>query len=206
MIKVFVVDDHQVIIEGIYALLRDVTGIELMGSASNAAQCRQFFISNHADVILMDISMPEMDGIALCKLIKDAYPKIMVLALSTFDQGAYVQRMMDSGASGYILKSIAKQELITAIQLAAAGKTYLSRGACLSLKQETQKLRQMPRLTKREKEVLVHVVAGLTNNKIAETLYISVDTVDSHRKSLHLKLNVTNTASLVRYAIEHQLV
>ena len=205
MIKIFIVDDHIVVIEGINALLHNEPAVDVVGYATSAAQCLQFFTAKTADVILMDISMPGMDGIELCKIIREKYPGIMVLALSTFDQGAYVRRMMENGASGYLLKNAGKQELINAIHLVAKGGNYLSHDASQNLKQETHRQKSFPRLTKREKEVLALIVAGMTNAQIGQQLFISPDTVDSHRKNLHLKLNVNNTAMLVKFAIENNL-
>ena len=205
MIKVFIVDDHIVVIEGINALLHNEPAVDVVGYATSAAQCLQFFTTKTADVILMDISMPGMDGIDLCKIIREKYPGINVLALSTFDQGAYVRKMMENGASGYLLKNAGKQELINAIHTVARGGNYLSFDATQSLKLETQKQKSLPRLTKREKEVLALIVAGMTNTQIGQQLFISPDTVDSHRKNLHLKLNVNNTAMLVKFALENNL-
>lgn len=206
MISLYIVDDHAVVIEGIYALLQNEEGIKVVGFANSGANCVQYFSHNTADVILMDISMPDMSGIDLCKIIKRKYPGVMVLALSTFDQGSYVRNMMENGASGYLLKNAGKAEIIEAVKLVAQGKTYLSFDASKNLISDSQKLKLIPHLTKREKEVLALVVAGFTNTQMADQLYISPDTVDSHRKSLHLKLNVNNTASLVRMAIENNLI
>lgn len=206
MIKVYIVDDHAVVIEGIYSLLQKEKDIEMAGYASNAANCLQYFSSHTADVILMDISLPDMNGVDLCKLIKKNYPGIMVLALSTFNQGTYIRKMMESGASGYLLKNAARHEIIDAIKVVVKGKTYLSFDAGQALKSGTEQLNSIPPLTKREKEVLAAVAEGLTNMQIAEKLFISVDTVESHRKNLHAKLNVKNTAMLVRFALENDLL
>ncbi len=206
MIKVYIVDDHAVVIEGIYSLLLKEKDIEMAGYASNAANCLQYFSSHTADVILMDISLPDMNGVDLCKLIKKNYPGIMVLALSTFNQGTYIRKMMESGASGYLLKNAGRQEIIEAIKVVVKGKTYLSFDAGQALKSGTEQLNSIPPLTKREKEVLSAVAEGLTNMQIAEKLFISVDTVESHRKNLHAKLNVKNTAMLVRFALENDLL
>ncbi|MBL7708302.1 MAG: response regulator transcription factor [Chitinophagaceae bacterium] len=206
MIKVYIVDDHAVVIEGIYSLLQKEKDIEMAGYASNAANCLQYFSSHTADVILMDISLPDMNGVDLCKLIKKNYPGIMVLALSTFNQGTYIRKMMESGASGYLLKNAGRQEIIEAIKVVVKGKTYLSFDAGQALKSGTEQLNSIPPLTKREKEVLAAVAEGLTNMQIAEKLFISVDTVESHRKNLHAKLNVKNTAMLVRFALENDLL
>lgn len=130
----------------------------------------------------------------------------MVLALSTFNQGTYIRKMMESGASGYLLKNAGRQEIIEAIKVVVKGKTYLSFDAGQALKSGTEQLNSIPPLTKREKEVLAAVAEGLTNMQIAEKLFISVDTVESHRKNLHAKLNVKNTAMLVRFALENDLL
>lgn len=206
MIKAYIVDDHAVVIEGIYSLLQKEKDIEMAGYASNAANCLQYFSNHTADVILMDISLPDMNGVDLCKLIKKNYPGIMVLALSTFNQGTYIRKMMESGASGYLLKNAGRQEIIEAIKVVVKGKTYLSFDAGQALKSGTEQLNSIPPLTKREKEVLAAVAEGLTNMQIAEKLFISVDTVESHRKNLHAKLNVKNTAMLVRFALENELL
>ena len=206
MIKVYIVEDHSVVVEGIYSLLQNENGIEIVGNACNAAECLQYFTTHVADIILMDIGLPDMSGIDLCALIKKRYPGIMVIALSTFNQGSYINKMMQAGASGYLLKNTGKAELLEAIKTAAAGKTYLSFevGKEMQLNKEIPK--NIPLLTKREKEILQLIAEGLTNNQIAEKLFISIDTVDTHRKNLHNKLNVKNTATLIRFAVEHQLL
>jgi DNA-binding NarL/FixJ family response regulator len=154
----------------------------------------------------MDISLPDMNGIDLCRTMKKNYPGIMVLALSTFNQGIYISKMMESGASGYLLKNSGKDEIIQALHDVAKGKTYLSFEAGQALKSSTLKNPDHPLLTKREKEVLSLIVEGLTNTLIAEKLFISVDTVDSHRKNLYSKLNVKNTVMLMRYVIDNNLL
>jgi len=206
MIRVYIVDDHTVVIEGIYSLLLKQKDIEMVGYASSSANCLEYFKSHTADVILMDISLPDMNGVDLCKIIRQKYPGVMVLALSTFNQGTYIRKMMENGASGYLLKNASREEIIEAIKLAAKGKTYLSFDAGQMLRLDEHRLNALPPLTKREKEVLQHIAEGLTNVQIAEKLFISIDTVDSHRKNLHTKLNVTNTALLVRFAVENDLL
>jgi DNA-binding NarL/FixJ family response regulator len=206
MIKVYIVDDHSVVIEGIYSLLQNETGIEITGFAINGHDCLAYFANHTADVILMDISLPDMNGIDLCRLIKKSYPGIMVLALSTFNQGSYIKKMMDAGASGYLLKNTGKDEMIEAIKSVAGGNIYLSFETGKELKANTADSMGGPLLTKREKEILIHIANGLTNLQIATTLFLSVDTINSHRKSLHAKLKVKNTALLIRYAVENKLV
>ena len=206
MIKVYIVEDHSVVIAGIYSLLQNEKGIEVCGNAINAQSCLSYFINHTADVILMDIGLPDMNGIDLCALIKKKYPGIMVIALSTFNQGSYINKMMQAGASGYLLKNTGKVELLDAIKNVAAGKTYLSFEVGKEMQMSKEIPNDVPLLTKREKEILKLVAAGLTNIQIAEKLFISIDTVDTHRKNLHNKLNVKNTATLIRTAIEHNLL
>ncbi|MBC7826610.1 MAG: response regulator transcription factor [Chitinophagaceae bacterium] len=206
MTRVYIVDDHAVVIEGIYSLLQKERDIVMAGHATNAANCMQYFVNHTADVILMDISLPDMNGVDLCKMIKRNYPGVMVLALSTFNQGTYIRKMMESGASGYLLKNAGRQEIIDAIQLVAKGKMYFSFDAGQALKSDSGRQNAIPPITKREKEILVLIAEGFTNTQIAESLFISIDTVDSHRKNLHSKLNVKNTAMLIRFAVENNLL
>ena len=206
MVRVFLVDDHSVVIEGIYSLLQNVNDIEIVGYATSAANCLDFLKQHCTDVILMDISLPDLNGIELCKLVKQKWPEVQVLTLSTFNQGTYVRKMIEAGACGYLLKNAGKQELIDAIKTVVRGKTYFSPDAHQALKTVLQFQNDIPPLTKREKEVLALIAEGLTNSQMAEKLFISVDTIDSHRKNLYTKLNVKNTAMLIRFAIEKHLL
>src|SRR5215813_5281994 len=115
MVPVFIVEDHHVVIEGIQSLLQNEKNIKILGYANTAAECMNYLATGKAEVILMDISLPDMSGIELCKLIKTKYKKVMVLALSTFNEGIYMNKMMENGASGYLLKNVTRQELIDGI-------------------------------------------------------------------------------------------
>jgi DNA-binding NarL/FixJ family response regulator len=207
MIRVFIADDHPVVIEGIHSLLQNEKDIEWAGQAMNAQSCLGFFVNNTADVVLMDISMPGMDGMELCAVMKEKYPGIMILGLSTFNQGLYIKKMMENGASGYILKNSSKEELIKAIHVVQEGKIFFSHevGEALQEYQKTSK-HDLPALTAREKEILELIAEGYTNPQIAEKIFLSPFTVDSHRKNLLAKLGVKNTASLVRLAVEQKLI
>jgi DNA-binding NarL/FixJ family response regulator len=187
------------------SLLGDEKGIELCGYAMTAQSCLGFFVHNSADVILMDINLPDMNGIDLCKEIKTKYPGIMILALSTFNQGSYVTKMMENGASGYVLKNADKKELLEAIHEVSKGKTYLSFEAGQAMRKNNESM-QIPVITRREKEILVLIAEGFTNPEIANKLFVSPATVDSHRKNLLAKLKVKNTASLIKFAMDHQLI
>ncbi|RYY19243.1 MAG: response regulator transcription factor [Chitinophagaceae bacterium] len=206
MTSVFIVEDHAVVIEGIYSLLSHEKDIRITGYATSAKICLDFLPKGDADVILMDINLPDMSGVELCKVIKSRYPAIMVLALTSFDQGSYVRKMMGNGASGYLLKNAAKEEVIEAIHTVSLGRQYISPQASQALKSELKQQKELPQLTKREKEILGLIASGMTNPQISEKLFISVDTVDSHRKNLYTKLRINNTALLVRFAIENNLL
>jgi DNA-binding NarL/FixJ family response regulator len=197
MIRVFIVDDHPVVIEGIHALLMNEQDIVWAGQAMNAQSCLGFFVNNTADVVLMDISMPGMDGVELCAVMKEKYPGIFILGLSTFNQGIYIKKMMENGASGYILKNSSKEELIKSIHTVKDGGIYFSGEA-------SQALTTYQRSVKTEIPELI--AEGYTNPQIAEKIFLSQFTVDSHRKNLLAKLNVKNTASLIRFAVEHKLI
>src|SRR5215212_4052436 len=134
MIRVFIVDDHPLVQEGMRSLLGNEKDIELCGYAMTAQSCLGFFLHNSADVILMDINLPDMNGVDLCKEIKTKYPGIMVLGVSTFSQGSYVTKMMENGASGYVLKNADQEELTEAIRTVNKGQTYLSFEAGQSLR------------------------------------------------------------------------
>ncbi len=206
MINTYIVDDHQVVIEGIISLLKNEDEITVCGFGNSAAECLKFLEENIAHVILMDINLPDINGIDLCLIVKTKYPDIKILGLSTFNQGSYITKMLQSGASGYLLKNITKTEIAEAIQKVYQGQTYYSYEVGEIIKATKEKSESGPILTKRESEVLKLVAEGLTNFQISEKLFISVDTVDSHRKNLYTKLHINNTALLVRYAIENGLV
>lgn len=207
MIRVFIVDDHPVVIEGIHSLLQNEKDIEWAGQAMNARSCLGFFVNNTADVVLMDISMPGTEGIELCAMMKEKFPGIMILGLSTFNQGLYIKKMMENGASGYILKNSSKEELTEAIRAVYSGAIYFS-GEVGQALQEYQRSsgHELPVLSSREKEILGLIAEGYTNPQIAEKIFLSSFTVDSHRKNLLAKLNVKNTASLIRLAVERGLI
>lgn len=203
MISVFIIDDHYMVIEGIYSLLQNESNIEWLGHATNAKSCLGFLKQHQPDVILMDINLPDMSGIDLCKEVRRLYPSIFILGLSTFNQQPFIRNMLDNGASGYVLKNATKEELLTAIQTASSGKSYLSMEAAISLRKKDAEL---PLITKREKEVLQLIAEGLTNYEIAERLFISIPTVNSHRKSLLEKFNAKNTAILIGKVTRQGLV
>ncbi|MEI9954842.1 MAG: response regulator transcription factor [Ferruginibacter sp.] len=196
-------DDHYMVIEGIRSLLQDEKHIEWMGHAMNAASCLGFLKQQLPDVILMDVNLPDMSGTDLCKEVKQLYPSVFILGLSTFNQQAIIRNMTDNGASGYILKNATKEELLEAIAVVMAGKNYLSMEVALSLRKHSN---EMPVITRREKEVLQLIAEGFTNAEMATKLFISVPTVNTHRKSLLEKFDAKNTAILIGKASKQGLI
>jgi DNA-binding NarL/FixJ family response regulator len=202
--KVFIVDDHFMVIEGIHSLLQNERGVEWVGHATNGSSCLSFLQQQQPDVILMDINLPDISGIELCGQVKARYPSIFIIGLSTFNQRNYIQQMIDQGASGYLLKNAGREEILEALEEVVHGRTYLSFEAAQTVRKQERVGSAI--LTRREKEVLALVAEGLTNQEIAEQLFLSVSTVDTHRKNLLLKLNAKNTAALVKLAMEQHLL
>lgn len=202
-IKLFIVDDHYMVIEGIHALLQNEKDIELCGHATNTASCMAFLQQKQPDIILMDINLGEESGITLCKKVKAQYPSVFIIGLSTFNQQSFITKMMDNGASGYVLKNATREELKKAIAAVIRGKAFFSDEAARRLKDnETQEII----LTRREKEVLELIANGLTNGEIAKSLFVSNTTVDTHRGNLLAKLQAKNTAELVKIALLKKLI
>lgn len=192
------------VIEGIRSLLQNEKSIEWAGHAMNAASCMAYLANQQPDIILMDISIPDKSGIDLCKEVKEKYPSIFIIGLSTFNQQSFIQKMMDNGASGYVLKNATQEELMEGIETVMKGRTYLSIEAAQSLQKNSNG--EMPVLTRREKEVLELIAGGMTNPEIAAKLFISVTTVDTHRKNLLAKFDVKNTALLIKLAVQMELI
>lgn len=203
-IKVFITDDHYMVVEGIRSMLIPEKNIEWMGHAMTAASCMSFLHQQQPDVILLDINLPDKSGIDLCKEIKEKYPDIYVLGLSSFNQQSYIQKMIQNGASGYVLKNASGEEIRKAIEVAMQGDTFLSSEARVTMRENRDA--QVPVITRREKEVLKLIAEGLTNKEIAGKLFISTTTVDTHRNSLLSKFNVKNTANLVRMAAQFNFI
>lgn len=203
MIRVFIVDDHPMVVEGIRSMLLQLPTIEVAGHAMNAASCLGYFVSNTADVVLLDINLPDQSGIEVCKALLKKRPELKIIALTNFDQLTYLQNMKDAGARGYLLKNSSVDEIEKAIQAAVSGKEYwLGRDSV----RESIHEHNQPLLTRREIEVLKLIAEGLTNQEIADKLFVSASTVDSHRKNLISKLQVKNTAALVRTALENKII
>ncbi len=204
MTKLFIVDDHYMVVEGVRSLLQNELAVEWMGHASNSDSCLSFLQSHKPDIILMDINLPDKSGIDLCKEVRAKYPAIYIIALSTFSQTSYINKMLENGASGYLLKNASKEEMLEAFAVVMKGKQYLSFEVAVAMRKNNEA--EKPILTRREKEVLELIAEGLTNHEIADKLFVSTTTVDSHRKNLLAKLQAKNVAALVKLALQYQLI
>jgi DNA-binding NarL/FixJ family response regulator len=203
MITILIVDDHPIVAEGIRKLIQDSRTAQVIGVAGTGKACLDFLRWEKPDVILLDIGLPDISGIDLCKTIKAKDRSLKILALTTFNERSTVVNMMKNGADGYILKNSETEEIIQAIQEVHSGGKYICDDAEGLLKEN---LTNDLLLTNREKEVLKLIADGFTNLEIAEKLFISPLTVDSHRKNLITKLEARNTASLIRIASDKGLL
>ena len=214
MIRVLVVDDHKVFRQGLASILGFVADIEVVGEASDMQSVQEMVTTQQPAVILMDISLgTTSSGIEVTRWVKLNFPDISVLALSMHAEHEFIIEMLEAGASGYLLKDTGKEELFAAIRTVARGDAYYSKFASDALVQKLtakrdkqQRSKKNIPLTKRELEVLKLIVEEFSNAEIASHLFISTRTVDTHKRNLLEKLQVKNTAGLVKYAIKHHLI
>ena len=209
-IRIVLCDDHRIVTEGMQQLLSDVTDMECVGTAHTGVEAIYLLDHLAADVLLTDLDMPEMDGAQLTERVKSTFPAMKVIVLSMHEEAAVVQRLMDLGADGYLVKSAGKDEVLLAIRNVHAGRKHFSSGLLQSLIEQGRTVRQgstlLRDLSEREVEVLAALAEGLGNKEIGERLFISPRTVDTHRTNLMKKLDVHHVAGLVRIAIKAGLV
>jgi len=209
MINILLVDDHPLVRDGIRARLESEEGVSVIGEAQNGQEALDFVAQRAPDVALMDVSMPVMNGLDATKIFKEQHPEVRVLILSMHDSREYILQLIQSGASGYILKDVSSDELIKAIETVHQGGTYFSSSASQSLfsaDQPQTQTEEVAALTPREATVLKQLAEGKSNKEIARILDISVRTVETHRQNIKQKLNIHTAAGLARYAIENGLV
>ncbi|MCB0508250.1 MAG: response regulator transcription factor [Chitinophagales bacterium] len=214
-INVFVVDDHQIFLDGIISLLEDEPNIKIVGTAHNGKQAVEDIKKTNADVVLMDINMPEMDGIEATKHLKKANPNIKILMLTMHSEPRFIKECLEIGAKGYVLKNISKDDLLKAIDAVYQDKPYLDQDAqekLISAMSNTEDEDDKnydelaAQITQRELEILQLIALGLTSQDIATKLFISKNTVETHRKNMLAKMNVNNTAALLKIAYKKGLV
>ncbi|MEE9350167.1 MAG: response regulator transcription factor [Flavobacteriaceae bacterium] len=204
MIKVVLAEDHQALIDGVVSFFEYNEDIQIIGTAINGVELLKLLKKITPDVVITDIRMPIMDGIEATKIIKKDYPNINVLTFSMFDQPRAVRKMMKAGAHGYILKNSGLIIMKEAIKAVSKGKIYFDPNVLINLESEKNKnkLQKKGVLSKREKEILELISRGKQSIEISELLFISKYTVDTHRKNMLKKLNLSTSTDLIQFAVE----
>ncbi|MCB5161098.1 response regulator transcription factor [Marinomonas algarum] len=205
-IRVLLVDDHMLVLDGLQARLELEENIDIIATASNGADALQKAAQTQPDLVLMDVSMPVLNGLEATKRFKVEQPQVKVLMLSMHNDKEYILSLIQSGANGYVLKDVSSEELVQAISTVYQGGTYFSSGASQALFSPARSPKQCDELTKREVAVLKELAVGLSNKEIASALTISVRTVETHRQNIKNKLDIHSSAGLVKYAIDHDLI
>lgn len=211
--KILIVDDHEIVREGMRMLLDATSDVEVVGEANNGKEAIEFIEQYPVDIVVMDVSMPEMNGIEATQYIKEKYPEIRILALTIHEGEEYFFQMLHAGASGYVPKRVASEILLQAIHHVAEGNVYIEPQIAKLL--VTDYLKRVEAggeqdsydgLTEREREVLTHIAEDYTNQEIANLLNISVKTVERHRENIMQKLNLHTRIELTKYAIRKGLI
>ncbi len=211
-VKIALADDHKIVRDGIKTMLESQPEIEVVAEASDGNEILEKLNNRTVDLVIMDINMPEKDGIQATKEIKDKHPHVKVLALTMSNDDLHIRQMIQAGASGYIMKSAGRKDLKNAIDTIMSGKHYFSDEATQSIMMDLVKGKgksttmDAVHITDRELEILELIVQEYTNQEIAEKLFISSRTVDAHRRNLLQKTGARNTAGLVKYAFQHNLI
>ena len=201
-IRLMIVDDHPMVAEGIEALLEGFDDIEVLATLSDGAQAVRVAAELQPDVILMDLNMPKVNGLAATEMILENNPRSRVLILSMHDTPEYISSALNHGAMGYILKDVPTEEIKLAVDTVAKGQRYLCSGAKGAIAPSEDGDDREP-LTNREQNILLQLAQGKSNKEVAIALDISVRTVETHRRNIKRKLGISSTAGLTRYAMEH---
>jgi DNA-binding NarL/FixJ family response regulator len=209
--RVLLADDHPILRQGLVGILNASGEVEVVGEAADGSEAVEKAIATRPDIVVLDISMPRLNGLEAARRIHKALPGTRILVLTMHEDDEYVLKMVRAGVSGYLVKDGAASELVAAVRALRAGKGYFGPQASKALSEVYQEARPFPedpygRLTDREREVFQLLVEGRTNAQVAEILFISAKTVDNHRTHLMEKLGVHNTAELLRYAAKHGLL
>lgn len=210
MIKILVVDDHPLVGDGISTMLKDELHLNVCDICKNGKQAIESFNELEPDVILLDISLPDIDGIELCSILRKQNKDVKIIGLTSTNEAGIISQFLAKGGNGYLLKDMERYELLEAIDEVMLGKIYLSKAANQKILEQFNSLKdaaqELPGLTRREKEILKLLYDGYNGPQIAEKLFLSHYTVETHRKNLMQKLNVSSTQQLLKLAIEHKLI
>lgn len=208
MIKVLIADDHHVVRRGLVFFLKTQADFEMVGEAANGKEAVELAGSKHPDIILMDIMMPEMDGIEATKIITKKYPSIKILVLTSFSDQDHVIPAMEAGAAGYQLKDVEPDELVRSIREIMKGENHLHPKATKQLLSRMNQEQKNPLmdLTNRERDVLMEIAKGKSNKEIASSLYITEKTVKTHVSNILSKLEVSDRTQAALFAVKHNLL
>ena len=209
-IRILIIDDHQLILDGLKALIKDVPDFVFAGEANSGNVALELARSVQFDIVLMDIEMDGINGIETTHLLLQEHPTAKIIALTMYNEKGMINKALEAGASGYLLKNVNKEELVEAIKKIVSGEKYFSNEVVATLLEKIstkiiigKEVSDPDKLTKREIEVLKLIVQGLSNREAGEKLFISPRTVDTHRTNMMEKLQIKNIAGLIRYAIQH---
>lgn len=202
-IKVAIVDDHKMLVEGLSSLIIESGIATIVGVAHSAEECRRNIRFWNADVLMLDVGLPDISGVDFCNELKETFPEIKILALTTHNEYTIVRQMLENGALGYLVKNAMTEEVLEGIEAVAEGRRFLCHEVDLLMKRPSQKSIW---LTRRERELLRLVTEGYTNAEIAEKIFLSPETIKGYRKNLLVKLDAKNTAVLVKIALEQKLI
>jgi DNA-binding NarL/FixJ family response regulator len=207
-IRVLLVDDHYMFLEGLQSLFLNEKDIEVIGAASNAQMALDLLTKEQPDIVITDLSMPDTDGSSLVETLQKMYPSIYTLVLSMHSEAQIISKLINQNINGYLLKNAEKEELLTAVKTIVDGENYFSNEVKEIFTQSSfnKNFNPIPELSKREKEVLSLIGDEYTTKEIADLLFISQNTVESHRKNMFSKLNVKNVAGLIKMAIKNNLI
>jgi len=209
-IRLAITDDHEMVLKGIETMLDNTPEIKVVGTYKNASETIKNIAKDQPDVLLLDINLPDINGIDLCKQLLKKDPDLKIIALTNFDETSFVKRILNNGAHGYLLKNTDKLELLDALKTVLSGEQYLQKDIQKKLllqavgKKSSNTL--LIKLTRREKEVLQAISEELTTQEISEKLFISPKTVETHRMNLMSKLGAKNSVGIIKIAIEKQLL
>jgi DNA-binding NarL/FixJ family response regulator len=209
VIHILLIDDHPLVLDGVKTMLKDESSVEIVGACKTAAEALAFLSSNEPDIILLDISLPDMSGLELCEKIRATNKQIKIIGLTSTNETGIITGLLQRGGNGYLLKNMEREELLEAIRTVQKGKVYLSKSAndkVLEQFQSTKAAEETPLLTRREKEILQLLSDGLTGPQIAEKLFLSPLTVETHRKNLFRKFNAHSVQLLLKMARDSKLV
>lgn len=202
-IKLIIADDHEILANGMASILAKQTDFEMLGTASNGKEVLEMMAINPADVIIMDLNMPELDGIEATQILKKKYPKVKVLILTMFDREGYIQNALDIGVDGYVLKNIGEKEIISAIHRILEGKTYFSQDV---MEKVALKMRHEPesgiKLSATERRMLKYLSEGDTSGEISDKMNLATNSVMSYRKLLLQKFEAKNVSHMIKMAYE----